>query len=73
MDEKLSTIYNAILEGDVTGAKDGVQTALLADLQPENILSEDLGHGDLNIIKMDQFHFILVVWIKPNFSSPILW
>lgn len=42
MDEKLSTIYNAILDGDVTGAKDGVQIALMADLQPENILSDGM-------------------------------
>ena len=42
MDEKLSTIYNAILDGDVTGAKEGVQTALMADLQPENILSDGM-------------------------------
>lgn len=42
MDEKLSTIYNAILDGDVTGAKEGVQAALLADLQPENILSDGM-------------------------------
>jgi 5-methyltetrahydrofolate--homocysteine methyltransferase len=42
MDEKLSTIYNAILDGDVTGAKDGVQAALVADLKPENILDEGM-------------------------------
>ena len=42
MDEKLSTIYHAILDGDVAGAKAGVQTALMADLQPENILSDGM-------------------------------
>ncbi len=42
MDEKLSTIYNAILDGDVAGAKDGVQTALLADLGPGNILADGM-------------------------------
>ena len=39
MDEKISAIYNAILDGDVTGTKDSVQGALLADLQPEIILN----------------------------------
>ena len=42
MDEKLSAIYNAILDGDVAGAKDGVQTALMTDLQPENILADGM-------------------------------
>jgi 5-methyltetrahydrofolate--homocysteine methyltransferase len=42
MDEKLSTIYEAILDGNVVGAKDGVQTALMADLQPENILTDGM-------------------------------
>ncbi len=42
MDAKLSIIYYAILDGDVAGAKDGVQTALMADLQPENILSNGM-------------------------------
>ena len=42
MDEKLSAIYNAILDGNVVGAKDGVQTALTADLQPENILADGM-------------------------------
>lgn len=42
MDEKLSTIYNAVLDGDVTDAKDGVQAALVAHLKPENILNEGM-------------------------------
>lgn len=42
MDEKLSVIYNAILDGDVVGAKDGVQSALTTDLQPENILADGM-------------------------------
>lgn len=42
MNEKLSTIYNAILDGDVTSARDGVQAAIAADLQPGDILGEGL-------------------------------
>ena len=42
MNEKLSALYNAILDGDVTGAKDGVQAAIAADMQPENILAEGM-------------------------------
>jgi 5-methyltetrahydrofolate--homocysteine methyltransferase len=42
MDEKLSAIYNAILDGDVAGTKEGVQAALMADLQPETILSDGM-------------------------------
>ncbi len=42
MDEKISTVYNAILDGDVTGAKDSIQAALMADLQPENILTNGM-------------------------------
>ena len=42
MDENLATIYDAILDGDVTGAKDGVQAALAADLQPEMILNDGM-------------------------------
>lgn len=42
MNEKLSTIYHAILEGDVTGAQDGVQAAIAADLKPEHILAEGM-------------------------------
>ncbi|MEO8354492.1 MAG: corrinoid protein [Chloroflexota bacterium] len=42
MNEKLSVLYNAILDGDVSGAKDGVQAALVADLEPGNILAEGM-------------------------------
>ena len=42
MDEKLATIYDAILDGDVTGTKVGVQAALAADLQPEVILNDGM-------------------------------
>lgn len=42
MNEKLTVLYNAILDGDVTGAKDGVQAALVADLEPGNILAEGM-------------------------------
>ncbi len=42
MNESISKLYNAILEGDVAGAKDGVQTALDAGLEPGNILAEGM-------------------------------
>lgn len=42
MDEKLSAIYNAILDGDVARTKDSVQSALASDLQPETILSDGM-------------------------------
>jgi 5-methyltetrahydrofolate--homocysteine methyltransferase len=42
MNETLSTIYNAILDGDVTGAQEGIQAALAADLKPGEILSESM-------------------------------
>lgn len=42
MDEKLSAIYNAILDGDVTGTKDSVQNALRSDLQSETILADGM-------------------------------
>jgi 5-methyltetrahydrofolate--homocysteine methyltransferase len=42
MNENLSTIYSAILDGDVTGAQEGVQAALTADLKPEDILGESM-------------------------------
>ncbi len=42
MNEKLSALYNAILDGDVMGANGGVQAALLAGLQPENILADGM-------------------------------
>jgi 5-methyltetrahydrofolate--homocysteine methyltransferase len=42
MNEKLSELYNAILEGNVTEAKDGVQSALEADLEPGVILADGM-------------------------------
>ena len=42
MNETISTIYNTILDGDVAGAKEGVQTALMGDLQPEDILADGM-------------------------------
>lgn len=42
MNENLFALYNAILEGDVPGANDGVQAALQADLEPGDILSEGM-------------------------------
>jgi 5-methyltetrahydrofolate--homocysteine methyltransferase len=42
MNETLSTIYNAILDGDVMSAQEGVQAALAADLKPGEILSESM-------------------------------
>ncbi|RPH57132.1 MAG: cobalamin-binding protein [Chloroflexi bacterium] len=42
MKEKLSALYNAILEGDVAGAKDEVQAALDAGLEPGTILAEGM-------------------------------
>lgn len=42
MNEKLLAIYNAILEGDITGAKDGVQIALDAGLEPGSILADGM-------------------------------
>ena len=42
MNETLSTIYNAILDGDVTGAQEGIQAALAADLKPGDILGEGM-------------------------------
>ena len=42
MNEKLEQLYNAILEGDVTCANDGVQSALMSGLKPEEILSEGM-------------------------------
>ena len=40
--ENLSTIYNAILDGDVTGAQEGVQAVLAADLKPEDFLGQSM-------------------------------
>lgn len=42
MNEKLSTLYTAILEGDMAGAKDGVQSALDAGMEPGIILAEGM-------------------------------
>ena len=42
MNKEISSLYNAVLDGDVAGAKDGVQSALDAGLEPENILSEGM-------------------------------
>ena len=42
MQEKLSVLYDAILDGDISGAKSCVETALLADLQPEEILNDGM-------------------------------
>lgn len=42
MDENLTAIYDAILDGDVTGATNGVQAALAADLQAEMILNDGM-------------------------------
>jgi len=42
MNETISVIYNTILDGDVAGAKEGVQTALMGDLQPEDILADGM-------------------------------
>jgi 5-methyltetrahydrofolate--homocysteine methyltransferase len=42
MNEKLSALYHAILEGDAPGAKDGVQAALDAGHEPGSILTEGM-------------------------------
>jgi 5-methyltetrahydrofolate--homocysteine methyltransferase len=42
MNEKMSSLYNAILDGDVAGAKDGVQVALEVGLEAGDILSEGM-------------------------------
>ncbi len=42
MNEKYAALYNAILEGDVAGAQDGVQAALAAGLEPGIILAEGM-------------------------------
>lgn len=42
MNEKLLAIYNAILDGDATVAKESVQGALMSDLQPETILADGM-------------------------------
>jgi 5-methyltetrahydrofolate--homocysteine methyltransferase len=42
MNENLSMLYNAILEGNVSSANNGVQAALDAGLEPGNILSDGM-------------------------------
>ncbi len=42
MNEKLSALYDAILDGNVAGAKDGIQSALDAGLEPGTILAEGM-------------------------------
>src|SRR6266508_4993872 len=42
MNETLSALYNAILDGSVAGAKDGAQSALDSGLEPGLILSEGM-------------------------------
>lgn len=42
MNEEISTLYNAILEGEVDGAKDAVHAALAANLEPGTILAEGM-------------------------------
>ncbi len=42
MDSNISTLYNAILEGDVANAKSGVQAALDAGLDPAAILADGM-------------------------------
>jgi len=42
MNEILSELYNAILDGNVPGTKDGVQAALNAGLEPGMILSDGM-------------------------------
>jgi 5-methyltetrahydrofolate--homocysteine methyltransferase len=42
MEEKLTALYNGILEGDVSGVQNGVQAALDAGLEPGTILAEGM-------------------------------
>jgi len=42
MNEKIAALYNAILEGDVAGTKNGVQFALDAGFEPGFILNEGM-------------------------------
>lgn len=42
MNESIAIIYNAILDGDVTGAQNGVQAAIAADLKPGEVLGEGM-------------------------------
>jgi len=42
MNEKLSILYDAILDGDVDSAREGVQTALDTGIEPGKILAEGM-------------------------------
>ena len=42
MNDKLTQLYQAILDGDVTSANNEVQAAMLSDLKPEEILTEGM-------------------------------
>jgi 5-methyltetrahydrofolate--homocysteine methyltransferase len=42
MNETLSALYNAILDGDATGTKDGVKAALESGLEPGQILADGM-------------------------------
>jgi methanogenic corrinoid protein MtbC1 len=42
MNAELSTLYNAILEGDMAGAQNAVQASLDAGLEPGLILSDGM-------------------------------
>jgi len=42
MNEIIATLYNAIMEGDVTGAQNGVKAALDAGLEPGSILADGM-------------------------------
>jgi 5-methyltetrahydrofolate--homocysteine methyltransferase len=42
MNDKLTQLYNAILDGDETSANHEVQAALMSDLKPEEILMEGM-------------------------------
>lgn len=42
MNENLSILYNATLDGDVDVAQDAAQTAVAANLQPEHVLAEGM-------------------------------
>ena len=42
MNENISTLYNSILEGNATGAMEGIQSALDAGLEPGQILTDGM-------------------------------
>jgi 5-methyltetrahydrofolate--homocysteine methyltransferase len=42
MNDKLTKLYNAILDGDVTSANDEVRAAMMSDLKPGEILAEGM-------------------------------